>query len=347
MIDIREVVTALRLRRHFLLIKSNIHPLSNLLKKLMLSTGYLGSAPCLDIEEIVACNMKVLSNKRKNDCNIPDWLIETDLVLHSNLANANIWDLTRPRKRQGQELRQLRRRGMNTFSDVLQNARQNLATLLKISDKRVTSALAIMGRIYGNTQLPEPVPGALAKIKDKMGRWSDDTTLNSRALREILFDQYEGSPKIALMGDDIKFPYFHKLSKVINVKNKSRMLRLLYGDVYCAERTFRFGLSDNNQCKRCFETETISHLLMDCPYTRRVYTLLGLNTLEINDILGIYLGRGELEIRADLLGFLVFGQRTLPPEVLVNTTLEKYAKGLTEAGGAKKAAVAKLRLIRP
>jgi hypothetical protein len=145
------------------------------------------------------------------------------------------------------------------------------------------------------------------------------------------------------MSESEKSLYFKKLSKIVSVVNRSRMLRLLYGDVYCAERTFRFGLSESNICRRCFEVETIIHLLRDCSYTRRVYSLLGLNTNDINDIIGIDLSRGELEIRADLIGYLVFRQHSMPPEILVQSTLERYARGLASKGGSDKVATAKLR----
>jgi hypothetical protein len=123
------------------------------------------------------------------------------------------------------------------------------------------------------------------------------------------------------------------------------MLRLLYGDVYCAERTFRFGLSENDKCRRCFAIETINHLLLECPYTLEVYSQLGLTRLNLNDILGVYLNRAELEIRADFLGFIVFRQSSLAPNILVQTTLERYAKGLTDATGVCELAEAKLSLI--
>ncbi len=132
----------------------------------------------------------------------------------------------------------------------------------------------------------------------------------------------------------------------MSVQNKSRMLRLLYGDVYCAERTFRFGLSDGDICRRCFATETIAHLLTECPYTLAVYSILGINDASITEILGVYLKRGELEIRADLLSSIIFRQNTLPPEILIKATLEKYAKGLSVTGGTDKIAANKIRLIR-
>ncbi len=173
----------------------------------------------------------------------------------------------------------------------------------------------------------------------------EDTHITSKGLREALFQQRKCSPKITVMTDDIKYPYYSKLSKIINVANKSRVLRLLQGDVYCAERTYRFGLSESDKCRRCFEIETIQHLLMECPYTRMVYSLLGIDNEDINDVLGVYLNKNELEIRADFLNFLVFKQQIMPPEILVQTTLKKFENGLVRNQGVGRIAKARLEAI--
>jgi hypothetical protein len=226
----------------------------------------------------------------------------------------------------------LRRNGISNFADILRSPRQNLAKLIKISDKNLTNAITIIGRLYRDQQLPIPNPGTANKIRDKSGRWVDDTTLSSKGLRDLLFDQRECYPKITIIDAADKNDYFNKLSKIVSVANKSRMLRLLHGDVYCAERTYRFGISDTDKCKRCFSIETITHLLCYCPYTRNVYSLLGINTNDLNEILRVNLSRSSLEIRADILGYLVFRQHIMPPQVLVQTTLEKYANGLAGQG---------------
>jgi len=135
------------------------------------------------------------------------------------------------------------------------------------------------------------------------------------------------------LSDEEKAPYFKKLSKITNIANKSKMLRLLYGDVYCVERRYRFGLTESNLCRRCFEIESIHHLLMQYPYTCTVYSLLGINNRDINEIVGLYLSPGELEIRADILCYLLFRQHTMPPQTLVQITMEKYANGLTNRNG--------------
>jgi len=104
MININEVATSLRLRRHFYLCRHGIHPLCNLIEKLQANIGYLGAVPQLDIDEIVTVNSNALTKKRKKDCEAPDWQVEADLILHSNLATAKINELVRVRKRQSAEM---------------------------------------------------------------------------------------------------------------------------------------------------------------------------------------------------------------------------------------------------
>jgi len=70
------------------------------------------------------------------------------------------------------------------------------------------------------------------------------------------------------------------------------------------------------------------HLLMECPYSQAIYSLLGINADSVEAIIGVNLNRWELEIWCDLLNYLVFKQHMLPPETLVRSTLEKFAKGL-------------------
>ncbi len=41
------------------------------------------------------------------------------------------------------------------------------------------------------------------------------------------------------------------------------------------------------------------------------------------------LGLAELEIRADLINELVFRKRQLPPDILIETTYNKFANGLS------------------
>ncbi len=343
MIDLKEVVSAVRLRRHFVLLNENIHPLSQLLVKLLNGASYLSTKPDLEIDQIVSLNMELLCKKRIQDCVRQDWELEADMILHCNLLEAKIVDIVRPRKRRSTDMQLLRRNAIFTLKDAVQHHVRIINVLTRIAQRELLPVIKIITGLYRAT--PLPVGEYSNKIKDLQGRWADGNLLTSKKLRTIIFDKGIVNPKIALLDDETKASFYSKLNKLINIKNKSRMLRLLHGDVYCSERLMRFGLSDNDRCRRCFDKETIIHLLMDCPYTQSVYSLLRINSDDIQEVLGVDLSSAKLEIRCDIIDYLVFRQHTMQPEVLIKSTLEKYRKGLAIRNKIKKSAEQILRQL--
>jgi hypothetical protein len=341
MIELSEVVTALRLKRHFHLLDQNTHPLSNLVKKLVTGIGYLGTELNLDLDKITKLNLRVLVEKRLKDCKAPIWQLESERILHANILTCKLTDMARPGKRLGAEINTLHRRGMFTFKDIIMNYELNGTLLRKITQKDLIPIIEIITRLYRGTPMPNDC--YMNKIKDLQGRWIDGTSLSSKKIREIIFAQGTKNPKLILLDEDDSHQYFSNISKLVNVANKSRVLRLLYRDVYCADRRMRFGMSDSDQCRRCFGKETIIHLLVECPYTKATYALLGMQNDGIEDALGINLSKAELEIRCDILNFLVFKLHCMPPEVLVKSTLDKYAEGLVAKANVQKMAKRMLR----
>ena len=101
----------------------------------------------------------------------------------------------------------------------------------------------------------------------------------------------------------------------------------MHGDVYCGTRLKEFKLTEYT-CIRCFEKETIKHLLLECPYTQEVWRTLGVDYTHTKNVIGVGEPREELEIRADFLSALVFRKGILPPNTLINMTYLKYSKGL-------------------
>lgn len=116
------------------------------------------------------------------------------------------------------------------------------------------------------------------------------------------------------------------------------MLRLLHGDIYTADRLVRFGLSDSDLCRRCFEKETIMHLLTDCSYTKMVLSICEIDVDDVQEVLGVGLSKPHLEIWCDILNFLIYRQHIMPPWVLVKSTLEKFKKGVAKRGSIQKTA---------
>jgi hypothetical protein len=64
-------------------------------------------------------------------------------------------------------------------------------------------------------------------------------------------------------------------------------------------------MADNDGCIRCFEEETIMHLLNECDYSKMIWRKLGITDMSVPNLLGIVLQHSELEIRSDIIAQLV------------------------------------------
>ena len=116
------------------------------------------------------------------------------------------------------------------------------------------------------------------------------------------------------------------------------MLRLIHGDVYCGTRLKKFKLYEIDTCIRCFEKETIKHLLLECPYTQEMWRALGVDFSQTKNAIGTKMSREELEIHADLLSSIVFRKGILPPSTLIELTYLKYSKGICKYNKVKELA---------
>jgi hypothetical protein len=328
MVDIRQVTAALRLRRHFILIEKDVHPLHHLINSLIDTDDYLSTSVEIDLDEVTSANLNILRSKRLKDCEAPEWQLEADLILQTNLLGAKLKNIVRPRKLNSRDYFILRNSGMSTLYDVLTAQNMYYNRLINISRTELKKVLTIMAR--ANNAWTNVAPNY--KLRDSKGSWIEAKLATSKKLREILFECNEVvKPKITIMDEDQILSFYNKISKLVSIPNKTKMLRLAHGDVYTAERRARFGLTESDTCRRCFQKETIFHLLMECPYSIEVYKLLGINVTNntnVNELLGVDLSTYSFEIRADIIISLVFRLQIIPPEILVNVTFEKYARGL-------------------
>jgi hypothetical protein len=91
------------------------------------------------------------------------------------------------------------------------------------------------------------------KLRNKLGQRFNVQQLTSKQIRGLLSEYKFAQPKITEMDQDTRSTYYDKLSRLVNVANKTKMLRLLHGDVYTAERMLRFGMTENDKCRRCLK----------------------------------------------------------------------------------------------
>jgi hypothetical protein len=257
--------------------------------------------------------------------------VESDLVLQTQLLNCVIRNLIKPDRINSIEGVELRRRGFlgARLRDTLA-ARDMFWLLTRICHAEVRPHINKLGTLNG-------LPGAhqvyeyLPHLYDHAGsRWIRPTALTTKRIREMVKDEKCLNVTKLLLLDVIDAKRLYaKLAKLKSIPNRTKMYRLIHGDVYCGSRTYRWGLTESDRCIRCFGEETIRHLLLECPYSKEVWECLGATCNTLEDIFDSTLSTGELELRAEIIAAIVFRKKVLLPEILVKTTINAFAKGLS------------------
>ncbi len=333
MLCLKKVASAARLRRFAHHLEVQGHPVREL--QLALGAGehlkrtvnyQIDSVTCEALEEL--CNIQLSGYAA-----IPDSETEFDLILHNQLLGCAIRNLIRSSCKNSIESVELRRRGH--FNSKLQGVlpdNQALRLLTRVCYREVRPHILKLAQFTAQLTVPPDEPNQ-PYLYDKIGhRWLKLTSLTSKQIRELSNrEACLNETKLLTLDEAQARALFQKLSKVKSILNRTKLYRLIHGDVYCGSRAFRFGLIDSDRCICCFEEETIRHLLLECPYSREVWSWLGVNYGRPEDILDGGAHPGELEIRAELIAALVFRKKVVPPEVLISTTINGFAKGISAA----------------
>ncbi len=216
------------------------------------------------------------------------------------------------------------------MADVVRAEVHYLNLLCRVAERNLVRHFRQLKEIYRDTDLPDL--GQALMLHNYVGNcWQRIEIMNSRQIRTAInTESCITTTKTMNMTPQQATTLYNKIAKLRNVANKTKLLRLLHGDVYCGSRLYRFGLSDTDRCIRCFECETIRHLLLDCPYTKEVWSRLGLAADTPGDILKDNINVGELEIIAEVISALVFRKQILPPDVLIRSTIYKFKEGLSK-----------------
>jgi len=329
MIKLQAVAAATRLKRCSRLLEQMMHPVGTLQTALHMDR-HLQVQACVNIDDITSDVISTLRELHLRAYNmIPTDTAIRDLVLHKKLLGCQIINLVNPLRKNSIEYASLRRdRVLNsTYGEIINQPR--LINLVKrICCAELKRHLVMLEGVYAGRGLPDQ-DGALYLYNDASRSWLRIDALSNCAIREHM----QGgkcivNTKLAQMTEQVALTLYAKIAKIRNVPNKTKMLRLMHGDVYCGVRRKKFKMTDNDSCGRCFQPETIRHLLLECPYTQQVWTKLGGAPNGLLDILDSRISQAELEVRADIVSALVFRQQTLQPEVLIHTIMTKYSKGV-------------------
>ena len=87
----------------------------------------------------------------------------------------------------------------------------------------------------------------------------------------------------------------NNIKRLSCVRHKNTLLRAAHGEIYSRNKLLRYGLSNDDICPRCHESEDQRHKLIECPYVariwKRVFELTNVQENHVereNQILGAY-----------------------------------------------------------
>ncbi len=246
------------------------------------------------------------------------------------LCAIKIIDIIPRNKRNSREAAIIRRNHINTIHDLLDNFEINRHILIDIclpELRAILSKLLTIDHIDHETDLLSQTKNYYA-FDNESNKWSNLAIARSSDIRKLLHkDIVINQTKLNTFGINDATLLYKKILKINSVSLRTKILRLIHGDVYCGTRLVKFGMSEFDTCIRCFMPETIDHLLRHCPYSSEIWSKIGVSNETIPNILDISISDVEFEIRCALIEILVFRKLTTSPDRAIEIIMNRYAKG--------------------
>jgi hypothetical protein len=341
MVKLHDLMIASRIRRYMILLDKQVHPISDL--QIKLGAGdHLRQLPKMNLDSVTNTSLMSLYKIELKYYMRDRWLMDTDRVLQNMFMHTKIRHAIADNRHNSIELNMLRLRRINTIGKIIELNNDSKTLLSRIIKPELRSMLEIIDNLYAGMPVPDRNnhPTILDANKNV---WLRCSSLTSRHIRLLLKDTVVlNNTKLMTLTPIEATSYYKNVKKISSTQNRTKLMRLMHGDVYCGTRLKEFKLIEFDTCIRCFEKETIKHLLLECPYTQEVWATLGIDYSNTKNVIGIEESREELEVRADFLSSIVFRKGNLPPNTLINMTYLKFSKGLCKNNKVKELAQKKI-----
>ena len=184
-----------------------------------------------------------------------------------------------------------------------------------------------------------PASRSKLPIKTKLTTTSKITSKMIRDSMKLVNTNYEFKTVGTLSQDQVGI-LGRQIKRLNNVKLKSTILRLIHGDIYCASRMKKFGMTDSDSCERCGEVESIEHMILTCEYTKNIWAIVSSITdikhTSIKKIVGLdpIHDKTTLTINCEIVRqLLAITRPTVDPRTFVENTVKRLSiieKGVTK-----------------
>jgi zinc-binding in reverse transcriptase len=177
---------------------------------------------------------------------------------------------------------------MTKLGEVIHLNNDSKNILRQIIKPELRRMLEITYNIYAGMPIPDK-NNYQTLLDMKKDRWLRCSAITSRQIRLLIREaELITETKLITLTQDEAAALCKNINRLRSTQNKTKMLRLIHGDVYCGERLKKFKMSEIDTCIRYFEKETIKHLLVECPYTKEIWNLLGINSNDTKNVIGTH-----------------------------------------------------------
>ena len=310
MLDYREIITSIRIKSLFRLLRESTHPFNEILLN-NINRSVINIDCIRSIRPTIDDTILKIRNIWKSAIkSCPSDKINGILKL---IQNEYIGYIIQPRYK-NKRLALLHKH--DRLQDILTNNRQH--PILKKLDVNIQN-LIMKATIDSDQILHEP--HCLFPLNYML---KDTLKLTSKQIRTGLNPPSLAQPKLIESPDNDLITHLGLcLKKMTNPKLKGILLRALHGDIYSGTRLKKFGMTDSDLCPRCNLPETIQHQLFECEYVRSIWNttrlITSINCLSINDVLGHnpMHDKTTLTIHAEVIRILLAIERPLTDKIIL------------------------------
>jgi hypothetical protein len=330
LIRLSQIATAIKIRCYSILTDDFDHPIATL-QNCLGANEHLRLTPKYDIDYVTNIAMRHIGINNRGA--YPSFTLDTlatSALTQAKLLDTKIIHVIQPIHINSIEHLNLRRARAFRIRDLIEQP-ELINSFTRICEDFIRDVCQLLWLIL----VDEPLPAAINHNRQFMHnpltlQWLPLNIVPSAVIRQILFpDNLIVNPKLFQINEEPAFKLYSKIHRIGSLLNRTKLVRLLHGDVYCGSRTYRWGLTESDRCIRCFEEETIQHLLLSCPYTTEIWDRLGIVHTDPLQLFDENISVVELEIRAELISELVFRKRQLSPSTLILKVFTQFSKGLS------------------
>jgi len=243
-----------------------MHPISDLQKQLG-AGEHLRQLPKLNIDSVTNTSLQTLYKTELKNYMRDIWLMDTDGILQNRFLHTKIRHAIADNRHNSIEHNILKLRRITTIGEVIHLNNDSKNILRQIIKPELRRMLEITDNIYAGIPIPDKNNHQIL-LDMKKDRWPRCSAITSKQIRLLTREaELITNTKLITLTPDEASSLYKNINRLRSTQNKTKMLRLMHGDVYCGVRLKKFMMADIDTCIRCFEKETIKHLLVECPYT--------------------------------------------------------------------------------